>query len=86
MGVSPLLRLEKASDRRSTSWRNRLGLWAVCIGTLGQVDSSVNIAFPAITAWFEIDVGAVQWLVIAYLLPMSSFVLVFGKLGDLYGH
>jgi MFS family permease len=24
--------------------------------------------------------------VIAYLLPMSGFVLVFGKLGDLYGH
>ena len=86
MGVWPLLRLENASHRQSTSWRNRLGLWAVGIGTLGQVDSSVNIAFPAITAWFQIDVDAVQWLVIAYLLPMSGFVLVFGKLGDLYGH
>lgn len=86
MGVSPLLRPEKASDRHSTPSRATLGLWAVGIGTLGQVDSSVNIAFPAITAWFEIDVGAVQWLVIAYLLPMSGFVLVFGKLGDLYGH
>ena len=84
--MSPLLRLEKASDRQSTSWRAKLGLWAVGIGTLGQVDSSVNIAFPAITAWFEIDVTAIQWLVIAYLLPMSGFVLVFGKLGDLYGH
>ncbi|MGH1483029.1 MAG: MFS transporter [Geminicoccales bacterium] len=71
---------------QSTSWRAKLGLWAVGIGTLGQVDSSVNIAFPAITAWFEIDVGAVQWLVIAYLLPMSGFVLVSGRLGDLYGH
>lgn len=64
----------------------RLGLWAVGLGTLGQADSSVNIAFPAITAWFAIDVAAIQWLVIAYLLPMSCFVLVFGKLGDLFGH
>ncbi len=85
-GVSLLLRLEKASDRRSTPWRAKLGLCAVGVGTFGQVDSSVNIAFPAITAWFELDVGAVQWLVIAYLLPMSGFVLAFGKLGDLYGH
>ena len=36
--------------------------------------------------WFQIDVGAVQWFVIAYLLPISGFVLAFGKLGNLYGH
>lgn len=86
VGARLLLLLARLEGQQSISWRVLLGLWAVGLGTLGQVDSSVNIAFPAIVAWFGIDISAVQWLVIAYLLPMSSLVLIFGKLGDLYGH
>ncbi len=80
------MREARSDSRPLNAGTSRLGLSAVSLGTLGQADSSVNIAFPAITAWFQLDIAAIQWLVIAYLLPMSSFVLAFGKLGDLYGH
>lgn len=50
------------------------------------LDSSVNIAFPAITRAFDAPLEAIQWVVICYVLTYSSLMLVFGKLGDLFGH
>ena len=34
-----------------------------------RLDTSVNIAFPAITAALEIDVSQIQWVVVALSLP-----------------
>ena len=60
---------------------------AVGLGTLiVPLDSSVNIAFPDITRYFEISIDSIQWVVICYVLTYSSLMLVFGKLGDLFGH
>jgi len=60
---------------------------AVGLGTLiVPLDSSVNIAFPDITGNFEISINSIQWVVICYVLTYSSLMLVFGKLGDLFGH
>ena len=53
---------------------------------LGPLDSAVNIAFPAITTAFGLRVSDIQWVVICYVLAQSCFSIVFGKLGDLYGH
>lgn len=50
------------------------------------LDSSVNIAFPFITRAFDAPLEAIQWVVICYVLTYSSLMLVFGKLGDLFGH
>ncbi len=59
----------------------------VGLGTLiVPLDSSVNIAFPHITRNFDISINAIQWVVICYVLTYSSLMLVFGKLGDLFGH
>jgi MFS family permease len=52
----------------------------------GPLDAAVNVAFPAITAAFELELQAIQWVVIAYMLTYSSLILVSGRLGDLYGH
>src|SRR4051812_37185913 len=35
---------------------------------LASLDSSVNIAFPAIAAAFSLDVPSMQWIVISYVL------------------
>jgi EmrB/QacA subfamily drug resistance transporter len=50
------------------------------------LDSSVNIAFPFITRAFDAPLESIQWVVICYVLTFSSLMLVFGKLGDLFGH
>jgi EmrB/QacA subfamily drug resistance transporter len=65
----------------------RFGLIVVCIGNLiGPLDSSVNVAFPAITAAFDIAITDIQWIVISYIIAQSSLTIAFGKIGDLFGH
>ena len=64
-----------------------LALFALALGTLVvPLDSSVNIAFPYITRAFGIEIAAIQWVVISYVLTHFSLMLLFGKLGDLIGH
>lgn len=63
------------------------GLLVVGLGTLSApLDSSVNIAFPFITRAFDAPLESIQWVVICYVLTYSSLMLVFGKVGDLFGH
>lgn len=74
-------------EQRSEARRALIGLWVVGLGTLiNPLDTSVNIAFPAITAAFAIPLADIQWVVISYVLTYASLMLAFGKLGDLYGH
>jgi MFS family permease len=71
-----------ASHRRA--W---VGLAVVCLGVLvGPFDTTVNTAFPVITAAFSLPLRDIQWVVIAFVLAQSSFLLVFGHLGDRFGH
>ncbi len=61
---------------------------AVAVGTfMGPLDSSVvNIALPSIRSSFHVTFSTVEWVVMSYLLIISSLLLSFGRLGDLYGH
>jgi EmrB/QacA subfamily drug resistance transporter len=45
----------------------------------------VNVALPAIRASLHGDLADQQWIVEAYLLTLSSLLLVGGSLGDLFG-
>jgi MFS family permease len=51
-----------------------------------QLDTSVNIAFPAITQAFGLSIGDIQWVVICYVLTYASLLLALGRLGDTIGH
>lgn len=42
---------------------------------LGSLDSAVNIAFPAITAAFSLEVTAIQWVVVGYVLNCARFAI-----------
>jgi MFS family permease len=67
--------------------RSLAALLVVCLGTLAApLDSSVNIAFPSITAAFGLPQAGIRWVVIAYVLTYASLTLVFGKLGDILGY
>jgi EmrB/QacA subfamily drug resistance transporter len=51
-----------------------------------QLDTSVNIAFPAITKEFDISISDIQWVVICYVLTYASLLLALGRIGDTVGH
>jgi len=53
---------------------------------IGTIDSTiVNIALPTISREFAVSLGTVSWVIIGYMLVMSSFILIFGKMGDMWG-
>jgi EmrB/QacA subfamily drug resistance transporter len=60
----------------------------VAIGIfMGTLDGSIlNIANPTIAASLGITVSGVQWIVTAYLLVVTSSLLLLGQLGDRYGN
>lgn len=61
---------------------------SVGIGTfMSSLDSSVvNLAMPLIKHSFGVSLAMVEWIITAYLLVVSSLLLTFGRLSDLYGH
>jgi EmrB/QacA subfamily drug resistance transporter len=70
-------------DRRKR-W---LALVVLCLGDLMIVlDSTVvNVALPSIRADLGFSQTALVWVVNAYLLTFGGFLLLGGRLGDLYG-
>lgn len=57
---------------------------AACIlaSSLAFVDGSVvNVGLPAIGRSLSADAGALQWVVNAYLLPLSALLLLGGAAG-----
>jgi EmrB/QacA subfamily drug resistance transporter len=54
--------------------------------SLGFVDSSVvNVGLPAIGRDLHATAAELQWVINAYLLPLSALLLLGGALGDRYG-
>jgi EmrB/QacA subfamily drug resistance transporter len=71
-------------EKNSYRW---IALVIASLGTLPvSFDSSLNIAFPAITTAFHLDVSLIQWLVITYVLTTASLLLGCGRLADILGH
>ena len=65
----------------------RLILLAAILGS-GVVfldGSVVNVALPAINEELDAGLAGQQWVVDAYLLTLSSFMLLGGSVGDLFG-
>lgn len=68
--------------------KSKLILVAVAVGTfMSALDSSVvNIALPSISSYFDAPLYIIEWVVMSYLLVISSLLLTYGRLGDMYGH
>ena len=65
----------------------RLTLFAsILASSLAFVDGSVvNVALPAIGADLRAEAAGLQWIVNAYLLPLSALLLLGGAAGDKFG-
>ena len=68
-----------------TRW---LALYVLCLGDLMIVlDSTiVNVALPSIREDLGFSQTSLAWVVNAYLLTFGGFLLLGGRLGDIYGH
>lgn len=64
-----------------------LVLGAVCVGAfMGQFDSSiVVIALPTLQSYFHSNLGAVEWVSLAYLLTLIALVTAIGRFADMVG-
>ncbi|GAA2349259.1 MFS transporter [Saccharopolyspora halophila] len=67
--------------------RNKLTLVVVLLGCLAlpMSMSGTAVALPKIGTALNASGGALQWVVTGYFLTASSFMLVTGSLGDLFG-
>src|SRR4051794_23084149 len=65
-----------------------LALIVLCLGDLMIVldTTIVNVALPSIRADLGFTQDSLAWVVNAYLLTFGGFLLLGGRLGDLYGH
>jgi MFS family permease len=46
----------------------------------------VQVALPSIGREFGVSVNGLQWIVTAYGLTLAGFLMLSGRVGDLYGH
>ena len=71
-----------------TTREKRLTLIACIAGSaVVFIDGTVvNVALPAIREDLDVGLAAQQWVVEAYLLTLSSLLLIGGSLSDLFGH
>src|ERR687885_255560 len=68
-----------------TRW---FALYTLCLGSLMIVldMTVVNVALPSIRKDLGFSETSLAWVVNAYLLTYGGFLLLGGRLGDLYGH
>jgi EmrB/QacA subfamily drug resistance transporter len=46
----------------------------------------VTIALPSISQYLDVSTSVVSWVVVAHLLVLTSFLLIFGKIGEYVGY
>src|SRR3954447_8462625 len=80
--------IERMHPMTMDSRKRWLALFVLCAGTLMIVldTTIVNVALPSIRADLGFSETSLAWVVNAYLLTLGRFLLLGGRLGDLYGH
>src|SRR5258708_14219011 len=77
--------LAPTTGRSSGRW---FALIVLCLGALMIVldTTIVNVALPSIRQDLGFSETSLAWVVNAYLLTFGGFLLLGGRLGDLFGH
>ncbi len=85
--VPPLrLRFPHPAIASRSSWRWFV-LGTVLLGaTMSALDVSiVNVAMPTLESTFGVSMAAIEWVAMAYMLTLTIFLPLFGRLADIYG-
>ena len=70
---------------RSASARGALAALSLSILVSSLSNSSANVALPTLAHAFGASFQAVQWIVLSYLLAITTVIVSVGRLGDLTG-
>ncbi|MCL5237344.1 MAG: MFS transporter [Nitrospirae bacterium] len=72
------------SSRPSWKW---FILSTVLMGaTMSALDVSiVNVAMPTLKNTFNVSMAVIEWIAMAYMLTLTIFLPLFGRLSDMYG-
>jgi EmrB/QacA subfamily drug resistance transporter len=72
------------ASRASWKW---FVLGTVLLGaTMSALDVSiVNVAMPTLTGTFGVSMSTIEWVAMAYMLTLTIFLPLFGRLADVYG-
>ncbi|WP_373046956.1 MFS transporter [Vulgatibacter sp.] len=74
---------ERVQSTRAASWALAGLSLSMLLSSLGT--SIANVALPTLASDFQATFPAVQWVVLAYLLAITSSIVSVGRLGDLVG-
>jgi EmrB/QacA subfamily drug resistance transporter len=74
---------EAAEQRPSVRWSLTGLSLSMLLSSLGT--SIANVALPPLTRAFSASFQEVQWVVLAYLLAITTLIVSVGRLGDLVG-
>jgi MFS family permease len=72
-----------AETTPSVRWALASLALSVLLSSLGT--SIANVALPSLAEAFNASFQAVQWIVIAYLLAITTLIVSAGRLGDIFG-
>jgi EmrB/QacA subfamily drug resistance transporter len=77
-----------SNDKMTKDKKRWLALMVLCLGVLMIVldTTIVNVALPSIRADLGFSETSLVWVVNAYMVTFGGFLLLGGRLGDLYGH
>ncbi len=78
------LPMERFTARDNYIW---LVVATVCIGAfMAALDASiVNVALPDLATYFHSSASLVSWVLIAYLLTLTTLLTLFGRVADILG-
>ncbi len=84
-GIGDEKRVSEQKERYPSKWAV-MAILAIGI-FMATLDSSiVNISLPTIATYFEVPLnGAVEWVIIAYLVVIAGVLLTIGRLADMVG-
>ena len=71
------------NEEPSAGWA--LASLSLCLLLSSLGTSSANVALPAMAQTFTASFQEVQWVVLAYLLAITTLIVTAGRLGDLMG-
>jgi EmrB/QacA subfamily drug resistance transporter len=75
-----------AEGKRPPAYPRLVIATTILASSLALIDGSVvNVGLPAISRSFHADAIGLQWVINAYLLPLSALLLLGGAAGDRYG-
>src|SRR5258705_4366836 len=81
------IKMDEIIKRDHIVRRRILGLVAVLLGQFMLVlDATVvNVALPAIQGDLALSPGELTWITNAYMIAFGGLLLLFGRLGDMFG-